>query len=158
MSERSTKVQQGIAALGVVLSLVFVGLEVRENTKAVRGSTIQAISDQGILGLLEGAADPEWVRVLARLGEGAKFGELNPEDQMRYNLRASATVRMMENRWRQTELGILGSSGLSVGSGMHNTAWYQSEHFRAFWLKENMASIYEPAFVDFMETEVIGIR
>jgi hypothetical protein len=158
MSERSTKVQQGIAALGVVLSLVFVGLEVRENTKAVRGATIQAISDQSILGLLEGAADPDWIRILTRLGDGVEFGDLSPEDQMRYNLRASAMVRMMENRWRQTELGILGESGLGIGTGMRNTAWYQSEHFRAYWRKENMALLWEPAFVDFMEVEVMGIR
>ncbi len=77
---------------------------------------------------------------------------------MRYNLRASATVRMMENRWRQTELGILGDAGLSVSTGMRNITWYQSEHFRAYWRAENMAAVWEPAFVDFMETEVMGIR
>jgi hypothetical protein len=158
MSERSTKVQHGIAAVGVVLSLVFVGLEVRENTKAVRGATIQAISDQSILGLLEGAADPDWIRILTRLGNGGEFGDLSPEDKMRYNLRASATVRMMENRWRQTELGILGDSGLGIATGARNTAWYQSEHFRAYWREENMASALEPTFVDFMESEVMGIR
>jgi hypothetical protein len=158
MSERSTKVQQGIAAIGVVLSLVFVGLEVRENTKAVRGATIQAISDQGILHLLEGAADPDWIRILTHVAGGGEFGDLSGEDQMRYNLRASATVRMMENRWRQTELGILGASGLGVSSGMRNTAWYKSAHFRAFWQSEDMASQYEPAFVEFMEVEVMGIR
>ena len=92
---------EGIAAVGVILSLLFVGLEVRENTKAVRGATIQAISDQSILGLLEGAADPDWVRILTRIYDGVQFGDLSSEDQMRYNLRASATVRMMENRWRR---------------------------------------------------------
>ena len=158
MSERSTKVQQGIAAIGVVVSLVFVGLEVRENTRAVRGATIQGISDQGIMVLLDGAADPDWVRILAHLARGGEFGNLSPEDQMRYNLRASATVRMMENRWRQTELGILGDLGLVVGTGSRNTVWYQSAHFRAFWEAEDMASIYEPAFVDFMEVEVLRIR
>lgn len=158
MSERSTKVQQGVAAVGVILSMVFVGLEIRENTKAVRGATIQAISDQSILGLLEGAADPDWIRILTRLSDGVGFGDLSPEDQMRYNLRASATARMMENRWRQTELGILGDSGLGIATGTRNAEWFRSEHFRTYWREGNMASLWEPAFVDFMETEVMGIR
>jgi len=158
MSERSTKVQQGIAAVGVILSLVFVGVEIRENTLAVRGATAQAISDQSVLHLLEGAADPDWIRILTRLGGGAGLKDLSPEDQMRYNLRASVTVRLMENRWRQTTLGILGESGLGIAAGVRNTEWYRSEHFRTFWRDTNMASLWEPDFVDFMESEVMGIR
>ena len=34
-----------VAATGVILSLVFVGLEIRQNTLAVRSSTRQALSD-----------------------------------------------------------------------------------------------------------------
>lgn len=158
MSERSAKVQQGIAAVGVILSLVFVGFEIRENTKAVQGATVQAISDQSILHLLEGAADPDWIRILTRLGNGAEFGDLSPEDQMRYNLRASVTVRLMENRWRQAELGILGESGLDIATGVRNTEWYRSEHFRTYWRKNDIASLWNPDFVDFMERDVMGIR
>lgn len=158
MSERSTKVQQGIAAVGVILSLAFVGFEIRGNTKAVQGATVQAISDQSVLHLLEGAADPDWIRILTRLGDGAELGDLSPEDQMRYNLRASVTVRLMENRWRQTKLGTVGESGLSIATGARNAEWYRSEHFRTFWRDENMASLWEPDFVDFMESQVMGIR
>jgi hypothetical protein len=158
MSERSTRFQQGLAAVGVILSLVFVGVEIRENTQAVQGATVQAISDQGVLHLLEGAADPDWIRILTLLNDGTGFRDLSPEDQMRYNLRASVTARMMENRWRQRKLGVLGESSLSVSSGARNTDWYRSEHFRTFWQDANMASLYEPDFVDFMESEVMGIR
>lgn len=158
MSERSTSIQRGLAAVGVVLSLLFVGLEIRANTRAVRGSTVQAISDQSVLSLLEGAADPDWIRILTRLRDGATFRDLGPEDRMRYDLRASVTVRLMENRWRQAELGILGESGLGIATGARNAAWFQSEHFRTFWREENIGSLWEPTFVDFMETEVMGIR
>ena len=34
-----------VAATAVILSLVFVGLEIRQNTLAVRSSTLQALSD-----------------------------------------------------------------------------------------------------------------
>ncbi len=34
-----------LAAVGVIGSLVFVGIEIRQNTAAVRGATLQAISD-----------------------------------------------------------------------------------------------------------------
>lgn len=158
MSERWTRAERGLAAIGVILSLLFVGLEVRQNTQAVRGAAMQAISDQGISQILEGAADPDWVRILTLLGGGGKFADLSPDDQMRFGMRASVSVRIMDNRYRQVKLGILDESGLSVGTGVRNTTWYRSQYFRDFWQAQNIASEYDPEFVDFMETTVMGIR
>ena len=39
---------QLLGALGVILSLIFVAWEIRQNTEAVKSATIQAISDQSI--------------------------------------------------------------------------------------------------------------
>ena len=37
-----------IGFISVIASLVFVGMEIRQNTTAVRGATNQAISDQAL--------------------------------------------------------------------------------------------------------------
>ena len=42
---RRLRTGETIAALGVIGSLIFVGLEVRQNTSATEGATLQAISD-----------------------------------------------------------------------------------------------------------------
>lgn len=144
--------------IGVILSLLFVGYEIRQNTKMIQGSTIQAISDQSIAGIHAGASNADWVRVLSFVTEGGNFEELHPEDKMRYNMWASATARMMENRWRQTQLGVLDESGLEVGTGIRNTGWYQSDHFKAYWEYYDMHNTMNPEFVEFMETKVMRIR
>ena len=157
MSERTKSVQQGLAATGVILSLIFVGIEIRQNTDAVRGAKIQAISEQGIDHLLVGAGNSEWVQILTRFRAGAQFADLSPEDQMRYALMASASVRLMQNRFLQFKLGILDESGFEVGTGVHNPI-YRSEAFLSFWREFDVAAEYDAEFVDFMETAVMGIR
>lgn len=147
-----------MAVVGVILSLIFVGYEIRQNTKMIQGATLQAIADQSISGLHSGASDPDWVRLLSFIQQGGTFEEFSPEDKMRFNIRASATVRMMENRWRQTQLGILDNSGLEVGTGIRNGGWYRSDYFKAYWTYFDMGSNMDPAFVEFMETEVMQIN
>jgi hypothetical protein len=158
VKDRAENFRQNVAMIGVILSLLFVGYEIRQNTKMIQGATIQAISDQSIAGVLSGAADSEWVRILSFFDQGGTFEELGPDDKMRFNMRASATARMMENRWRQTQLGVLDESGLEVGTGIRNTGWYQSDHFKAYWEHYDMHNSMDPEFVEFMETEVMRIR
>ena len=44
--------------IGVILSLVFVGFEIRQNTQAVRGATIEALAAQSIEFVTGGDVDP----------------------------------------------------------------------------------------------------
>jgi hypothetical protein len=157
MTERYKRVQQGVAATGVIVSMLFVGFEIRQNTRAVVGATVQAIADQGISSVLDGAGDADWVRILTALAEGAQLADLSAEDQLRYVMRASVFVRQMQNRFLQTRLGILDESGLGVGTGVHNP-FYRTEHFLAAWQDKQIRSEYSSEFVDFMETTVMGIR
>jgi hypothetical protein len=46
MSNTRLSLQQAVAALSVVLSLVFVGYEIRQNTQVARGAAVEASIDQ----------------------------------------------------------------------------------------------------------------
>ena len=48
MSQDRMKWQQAGATLGVIISLVFVGYEIRQNTNVARAAAVQAISEQVI--------------------------------------------------------------------------------------------------------------
>ncbi|HUG39586.1 MAG TPA: hypothetical protein VMM12_03840 [Longimicrobiales bacterium] len=63
-------VGQALAAAGAVLSLVFVGLEVRQNTKAIRGTTYQAVAEANTDWLAMLALEPELLDLTRRWTAG----------------------------------------------------------------------------------------
>ena len=158
MTERSSTLRQGGAALGVIASLIFVGLEIRQNTVAVRGATLQAISDQAFQYSLSQAQDEHWPRIQAFLNDGGSYDDFEGEDRARLYTWLVASTRVMENRYRQLRLGLLDEVELDVGGGRAATAWYRSEFYLAFWRSIEPTGIWSADFVDFMETEVLAIR
>ena len=59
-----------VAATGVILSLLFVGLEIRQNTSAVRSSTLQALSDSHRDLVLGSLLDAEHSALISRTFQG----------------------------------------------------------------------------------------
>ena len=77
---------------------------------------------------------------------------------MRYGWVVSSTVRIMENRFRQMQLGVISPEDLGVGGGKANPNWFQSEHFLAYWASADRTRSWTPDFLEFFETEVLEIR
>jgi len=77
---------------------------------------------------------------------------------MRYRYVVMPTVRVMENRYRQVQLGIIDPSELDVAGGKANTSWYRSPHFIDFWRASDADIRWSPDFIEFMETQVMAIR
>ena len=136
----------------------FLGYEVRQNTLVSRGAALQAIADQVIEFQLATALDDDWIRIITFLDNDGSYAQLSPEDQTRYGWVAGVTVRIMEHRFRQAQLGIIDASTVDVSSGKANVRWYRSDHFRAYWQDVDQGVIWTPDFIDFMEMEVLGIR
>ena len=158
MSQNGMKWQQAGAALGVIISMAFVGYEIRQNTNVARAAAVQAISEQVIQWQSEAALNMEWMRIASFLGSGGRYADLSPEDRTQYRWVVSSTVRIMENRFRQMQLGIIGEEDLAAGGGAANTSWFRSDHFLDFWHSENQTNRWSPEFLEFMETEILGLR
>ena len=60
-----------LGAIGVVASLIFVGLEVRQNTAAVRGATYQSVADASLQQLQLWADNDKLLEHEVRIDEGA---------------------------------------------------------------------------------------
>lgn len=150
--------QQAAGALGVILSLLFVGYEIRQNTQVARASAVQATAAQIVDWQTEVALDPDWVRIMTFLGQGGRFADLSAEDRMRYQWVVSATVRIMDNRFRQMQLGVIDAEDLGVGGGTANPNWFRSDHLLDWWRSQDRTTQWAPDFLDFFETEVLGIR
>jgi len=147
-----------LGAVGVIASLIFVGLEVRQNTLISRGAAVQSITEHVNDWQIEMASNDDWIRIMVFLENGGTYADLTPVDRMRYRYVVTPTIRIMENRYRQVQFGIIDPSELEVGGGKANTRWYRSAHFIEFWQTSEMKIRWTPDFVDFMETEILEIR
>jgi hypothetical protein len=158
MSREPSGIEKTLAAVGVIVSLLFVGYEIRQNTNVARAAAIQATADQILQWQAEAAHDDEWIRISTFLATGGTFDELSAEDRTRYTWVVSATVRIMENRFRQVQLGIVDPKDLGLYGGTSNPNWFRSEHMLAWWGSRDQSRSWAPDFLEFFETEVLGIR
>lgn len=118
--------------VGVVLGLVFVGVEIRTNTKAVQGATLQGISDQSLSLQISIATDEHLVRLMPQiiLG-GAVPDDFGQEDQYRVTLTYRSLLKVSENRFRQTSLGTVPEGGVEQ-FGVRSLL-YATPYFRDIW-------------------------
>jgi len=115
-----SQIAEIVAAVAVVISLVYVGKEVQSNTSAVRGAAMQAIATTDAAALMTIAADED-------LSEIIRIGQLNPSelsvsDAYRYELFMRQFWLSFQNIFQQSELDLIDpsiwQSYLSVICGM----------------------------------------
>ena len=141
------KTRDVIAFVGVVASLVFVGLEIRQNTAATRGQTRQELTaiNQEWLTLLSG--DREFHDLFVGYWElGAAVDEL---EQNRAELMMVMNVRRLENVFFQYQEGLVDETALR-SYGLQN--WdLSTPRMRDWWVEENWRAAFHPDFVRFLE-------
>lgn len=158
MERGRLNLQQVGATIGVILSLVFVGYEIRQNTQVAQAGALQGTVEQILDWQVEAASDPDWIRIIHFLRTGGSFSELDSIDREKYRWMVSPTVRIMENRFRQMQLGVIDPSDTGVGGGTSNPAWFQSPHFLEWWSSYDQSQGWASDFLEFFETEVLEIR
>jgi hypothetical protein len=126
---------------GVVGSLVFVGLEIRQNTLATRAAAYQdmgtAISDVW----LQGSQNPTLASLTLRSLEDPD-AEFTPEEEAQIANQDIAALRQYEVVWRQVNLGVLDGEVLgyfgwdprdvAVGRRWQRIRGFMSTDFREF--------------------------
>ena len=100
-------IRETLAALGVIASLAFVGLEIRQNTDMMRAQTRSEIT-QSIIGLIEMERHPSLVEAQLRIRRGE---ELSEEQLYLYRNMANATLRVWENTYYQYLARLFDVSG-----------------------------------------------
>ena len=143
-------IREVLTSLGVVLSLVFVAMEIRGNTEAVRGSTIQGIADQSIAVSLAAAEIPE-LRSAFRKSNAGQLEALTDDEIVAMGLLYNSVMRIAENRFRQIELGIITEPRLVGGA---NTV-YRNPFFARFW--EARRTEYPLDFVAYVDAFLLPL-
>lgn len=139
-----------LTGLGIIFSLIFVASEIRGNTKAVRGATMQGITDQSLSLSMALVSTPELRAAYVRAQSG-KVSELTAEEEDLLNAWFGAVMRVAENRFRQRELGTFRDVS-SVGGIAPS---YRMPFFRAYWTKRR--STYPEDFARYVDTTLIPL-
>jgi hypothetical protein len=103
-----------ISAIAVVVSLLYVGIGLRENTKAIEGTTYQQMVRASNEYLLAAAADSGLAEILTRTWSDSSH--LTPVEWVRAIYYERVLWRNMENAYFQHERGVLDDQGWEVYS------------------------------------------
>jgi hypothetical protein len=98
-----------IGAVAIVLSLVFVGLEIRGNTQATQAATFQEHMGYEIQILSDVAADPELMRAFNTAWDD--IDSLTDSERTRRQAMTLATMRLWEGFYLQYLSGTLSDEG-----------------------------------------------
>ena len=129
-----------VGAAAVVISLVYLSVQVRQNTAVARASTRQAIADANLSGGSDVLLEPEMAKVLAKdlRGEPLEFHE-----HVRLQTRAYHGLRHWENIHYQYRAGML--SAEEWQGFRHNLKWLlQTRHFKELW--STQGDFFSPPF------------
>ena len=144
-----TNWKEPIAAAGVILSLSFVGYEVRQNSRLARGQARQELA----------ALNQEWLVLHSTnvefndLWTGYWFigNSLSSDEIGRARFIMRLNLRRLENVYFQYTEGLVDQSALnSYGFQISNV--YQTTRFRDQWANGRRA--YDPDFVRFFEERI----
>lgn len=148
MTEKRSRINDMADVVGtaaVVLGLVFVGFELRNNTAAVRAATFQSLTDISNDYIMQIASDPE----LARIQGAARMGGLEvltPADSTRYEQIERAFWVRMQNVYSQYARGTLAEEDFYL----YRRVICQAERGKQEMWPEHRG-ILTPAFVSFVE-------
>jgi hypothetical protein len=104
MFEIINTIAQILAAAGVLAGLVFVGIQIRHNTRAVRVGNFHAITDSFNTTNLTIGASTSTARVL-RLGF-AGIRNLTEDERVQFSFIALSAFRIMETLYYSSKIGV----------------------------------------------------
>jgi len=141
---------QVMASVGVVVGLMFVALELRENSKVAMEQGISAMSG-AYSNFLSRLDDPSAREVLVRAME--ETGEFSLEDSLQLS---SLYLELLNGAEADFVIGESRglSSDISVTNALSTTIWLSNRHGRAFW--ENTRIIYTPEFAALIDSGMDG--
>jgi hypothetical protein len=132
-----------VGALGVIATLGYLAVQIRQNTASVRASTAQAMfeASAGLHDLC--AADSELGRIFLRGAEDQ--GNLKPGEQVRFHFLMMSFLRRLENIHHQ---GVSGRLHEDDWSGLRTSALgvLAQPGARAWWTEN--ADRFNPKFAE----------
>lgn len=97
---------QVVGMFGVIASLIFVGLQMRQSHEIALSNTYQSRSDATVEAMMATTSSPELLAAISKTYRG-RSDELKMSEAIALEHYLGANVTMFENNYRQYELGFL---------------------------------------------------
>jgi hypothetical protein len=115
-------VLEGVGIFSVIGSLLFVGVEIRQNTSAVRGATQQDISYQISEMYKIGVENEKIASIMSRSYQGLKKKDLTDTEFLQFWLFSMLGYRRVENIYLQYKNGFLTEEAFDrIGMSFYRT-------------------------------------
>ena len=135
----------GIAA--IVVSLVFVGYELRQSTAIARSDAYSSFSSQFFELASNAALDKRMSGLISQVNQGALPGDFTPEERVSIRMYQAAAVRVWEGLFRSVQAGVLPEEALeSAASGI----LINNNFFRSTWASTKQ--LYTSDFIAYFES------
>ena len=134
-----------VSAVAVTLSLIFVGLQIRDNTVATRAATYQDTVAYDIGNLRAFGESPETATVFYTLRDDPN--SLEGGEFLQGRTLFTASIRHMENLYLQHEVGMLSDEAWATHEPLIRT-WIQSPGFEILMSGGNERT-FGGAFIDY---------
>ncbi len=142
-----------LSAAAVLAGLIFVGYEIRQNTKVARQEAYITFTENMNATAFSIANDGELAALLGRVMEGAEPADFTAAQRLRIELSFISLLRVWEGLYRSCQEGIADDSYFrNLSSGMHP---FHTPYFRALWptLRETVTV----EFAEFFEGQTEGL-
>ena len=142
------QVRDFIGFTGIVLSLVFVGWEIRDNTKVAKGQTRAELTALNNEYLRRIAGDSELSEIWQRAWKAEE--QLTESEEFRARLILMQFIRLLENVHLQYQEGLIDEKALdSYGFLGFREQYMDHPIFREIWAPR--IGTYDPLFVEYIE-------
>jgi hypothetical protein len=148
--EQWSFVSQIIGAIAVVLSLIFVGVSIQQNTRAIRLSTAQNFQADFRQHELLTAQQGDLADIMYRVNQSA---DVSPVEAERARAFSSAILRAWANAYYQNENGVLDRLLWEGQTRRMVRTWARFTAVRSLWAEDK--DMFEPTFVDYMERNIV---
>jgi len=139
-----------IAAVGVIISLLFVGFEIRQNTAIARGQARQELAQ----------LNQEWLVLLSQDAEfellwdkafGVVVNELTPNEERRAQYIMTIHLRRLENVYLQYQEGLVDKSALR-NYGFAQVEVFTRPQFERYWNELSWRGGFNAEFADYLDS------
>ena len=134
------------ANLGVILGIVFLALEINQNTRLTRAQITQSRAETSAYLAME-HANSEYIPVIRQ-----KLLDNQPLDAIeveRYNAFLRAALRVQDNNYQQYQMGLLGEYAKRTAKGFIEGLIAPHQQTRRRW--EDTKWVYSDAFIVFAD-------
>ena len=135
----------GIAA--IVVSLVFVGYELRQSTAIARSDAYSSFSSQFFELASNAALDKRMSGLISQVNQGALPGDFKPEERVSVRMYQAAAVRVWEGLFRSVQAGVLPEEALESAA---NSILINNNFSRPTW--PSTKQLYTTDFIAYFES------